>query len=201
MTPANPALKDHPALKHELAARAFIVRTLQRLGLRRRGNRTSRSPRSAGRVGGCDMTTKRRPIHRDAARRITPAAVDAFRKMESARRRCTCPPIDWEGKYGERPEECSACKRWLGTTLDPLARTALQTVGMAGLPAPRRDECPYPAGCYAAERWHKERRSSETARALELYEALLAASKASLTPEGPARHGAFKTRRTSPPLV
>ena len=63
------------------------------------------------------------------------------------------------------------------------------------------DECPYPAGCYAAERWHKERRSSETARGLELYEALLAASKASLTPEGPARHGAFKTRRTSPPLV
>jgi hypothetical protein len=26
-------LKDHPALKHELAARSFVVRTLQRLGL------------------------------------------------------------------------------------------------------------------------------------------------------------------------
>jgi hypothetical protein len=26
-------LKDHPLLKHELAARAFVVRTLQRLGL------------------------------------------------------------------------------------------------------------------------------------------------------------------------
>jgi hypothetical protein len=27
------AIKDHPAIKHELAARAFVVRTLQRLGL------------------------------------------------------------------------------------------------------------------------------------------------------------------------
>jgi hypothetical protein len=26
-------LKDHPLLKHELAARSFVVRTLQRLGL------------------------------------------------------------------------------------------------------------------------------------------------------------------------
>jgi hypothetical protein len=26
-------LKEHPLLKHELAARAFVVRTLQRLGL------------------------------------------------------------------------------------------------------------------------------------------------------------------------
>ena len=26
-------LKDHPALKHELASRAFVVRTLARLGL------------------------------------------------------------------------------------------------------------------------------------------------------------------------
>jgi phage terminase small subunit len=26
-------IKDHPALKHELAARAFVVRTLSRLGL------------------------------------------------------------------------------------------------------------------------------------------------------------------------
>jgi len=26
-------IKDHPALKHELAARSFVVRTLQRLGL------------------------------------------------------------------------------------------------------------------------------------------------------------------------
>jgi hypothetical protein len=27
------AIKDHPAIKHELAARSFVVRTLQRLGL------------------------------------------------------------------------------------------------------------------------------------------------------------------------
>jgi hypothetical protein len=29
----NGALKDHPALKHELGNRSFVVRTLQRLGL------------------------------------------------------------------------------------------------------------------------------------------------------------------------
>jgi hypothetical protein len=29
----NGTLKDHPLIKHELAARAFVVRTLQRLGL------------------------------------------------------------------------------------------------------------------------------------------------------------------------
>jgi hypothetical protein len=31
MTKTGP--KDHPCLKHELAARAFICRTLQRLGI------------------------------------------------------------------------------------------------------------------------------------------------------------------------
>jgi hypothetical protein len=29
----NDVLRDHPLIKHELAARAFVVRTLQRLGL------------------------------------------------------------------------------------------------------------------------------------------------------------------------
>ena len=29
----NGGIKDHPLIKHELAARAFVVRTLQRLGL------------------------------------------------------------------------------------------------------------------------------------------------------------------------
>ena len=29
----NDTIKDHPLIKHELAARAFVVRTLQRLGL------------------------------------------------------------------------------------------------------------------------------------------------------------------------
>ena len=54
-------LRDHPALKHELAARAFVVRTLARLGL---------DVEPIGRVGrpttlGLDpMTTKRRPINR-----------------------------------------------------------------------------------------------------------------------------------------
>ena len=30
---ANGVMRDHPGIKHELACRAFVVRTLQRLGL------------------------------------------------------------------------------------------------------------------------------------------------------------------------
>src|SRR5215211_4205762 len=41
----NGQLRDHPALKHELAARSFVVRSLQRLGL---GNESGRSVRRTG---------------------------------------------------------------------------------------------------------------------------------------------------------
>jgi hypothetical protein len=40
-------IKDHPALKHELAARAFVVRTLSRLGLNFEPLRASRRERTA----------------------------------------------------------------------------------------------------------------------------------------------------------
>jgi hypothetical protein len=39
-------IKDHPAIKHELAARSFVVRTLQRLGL------DVEAVRGVGRPGG-----------------------------------------------------------------------------------------------------------------------------------------------------
>ena len=56
------------------------------------------------------MTTKRTPVRPSGRIKITPAAVAAFREMQKLR--CTCPPIDWAGKYWERPEECAACKKW-----------------------------------------------------------------------------------------
>jgi hypothetical protein len=41
--------RDHPLLKHELAARAFVVRTLQRLGLNMEAVKpTGRPPRGLG---------------------------------------------------------------------------------------------------------------------------------------------------------
>jgi hypothetical protein len=43
-------IKDHPALKHELAARAFVVRTLARMGLNYEAVRPSVG-RPAGRLG------------------------------------------------------------------------------------------------------------------------------------------------------
>ena len=41
--------RDHPLLKHELAARSFVVRTLQRLGLNMEAVKpTGRPPRGIG---------------------------------------------------------------------------------------------------------------------------------------------------------
>ena len=41
--------RDHPLLKHELAARSFVVRTLQRLGLNMEAIKpTGRPPRGLG---------------------------------------------------------------------------------------------------------------------------------------------------------
>lgn len=57
------------------------------------------------------MTSKRTPLRRDMARRITPEAVEAFKRMEALRASCTCLPRDWEGKYWEH-EPCASCEAW-----------------------------------------------------------------------------------------
>ena len=46
------------------------------------------------------MSTKRIPIHRPIRAQIPPEALDLFREMKNGK--CTCPPIDWKGKYWER---------------------------------------------------------------------------------------------------
>jgi hypothetical protein len=56
--------------------------------------------------------SKRTPIHRAVRRQITPAAVEAFERMEKLRTQCTCPPIDWAGEYWKRGEPCGACDEW-----------------------------------------------------------------------------------------
>jgi len=53
--------------------------------------------------------TKRVPVARSPLPVISPAAITLFDAMR--RCRCTCPPIDWEGKYWGR-QQCAGCERW-----------------------------------------------------------------------------------------
>jgi len=57
------------------------------------------------------MPTKRNPTARSVTLRITPLAVQLFNEMRRLDNLCTCPPIDWAGKYWVR-HECPACERW-----------------------------------------------------------------------------------------
>ena len=60
----NGSMKDHPGLKHELAARAIVVRTLQRLGLDVEPVRPLGRPagRSAGWTGRSQHGERRSPV-------------------------------------------------------------------------------------------------------------------------------------------
>jgi len=53
----------------------------------------------------------RTPLSRPQRRRFSLEALAVFRKLRRVRG-CTCPPIDWEGKYWERGEPCAACRRY-----------------------------------------------------------------------------------------
>jgi hypothetical protein len=57
------------------------------------------------------MPTKRTPIHRPPRNSITPAALEAFRKMQRLEKKCTCEEPDWDGEYWKR-EQCPACTQW-----------------------------------------------------------------------------------------
>ena len=119
------------------------------------------------------MTTKRKKMRRGLKppTTFTPEVIAAFRLMESAR--CTCPPIDWDGEYWKRPPPCEGCEQWWDNhnllhralRLPPWQWPQYKSPG---------DECPYPAGCYAANHWH--RRRAENPERFELYAALQAAA-------------------------
>jgi hypothetical protein len=82
---ARGLIKDHPALKHELANRAFVIKALQRLGLNFEPLRPS-----AGRPGKWwPVGTKRQLKNRRAKARITAEVIELFTKLEAvpARRR------------------------------------------------------------------------------------------------------------------
>jgi hypothetical protein len=71
-------LKVHPALKHELAARQFVVRTLNRLGLDVEPIKAV----VAHLRGVTFMPTIRHAKRHKARHRFTPEILDAFQKME-----------------------------------------------------------------------------------------------------------------------
>jgi hypothetical protein len=104
------------------------------------------------------MTTKRIPIGRPRKAPLPPEALDLFREMKTLR--CTCRPIDWEGKYWER-DECPGCERWwrlhsrlahLLPGIRPWHWPVIQSPGA---------KCPYPQGSHAAVQW----KPNETAQA------------------------------------
>lgn len=117
------------------------------------------------------MTTTRTPIAREGRMQITPVAIAAFRKMQRLETKCTCAPVDWNGKHWERTE-CPACKRWWeqhSILWDELGLRPWQW------PAYRHPDAtvPYPEGSYAA------RTRKPDLEAQERYGALVTASKAS----------------------
>jgi hypothetical protein len=98
------------------------------------------------------MVTKRRSVKRPLRGGITPAAIEAFRKLVEAEDRCTCPPIDWAGKYWERPPDCPACETWgaQNSILCDELRLQIWEVRAVEHPGARS---PYPEGSYAHKRW------------------------------------------------
>jgi hypothetical protein len=89
--------------------------------------------------------------HPQDEKKVTPAALTAFRRMRKLECQCTCPPIDWAGKYWER-EQCAACAAWWDAhwTLHqelkclPSQWPCIEEPGAVS---------PYPSGSHAAEEW------------------------------------------------
>jgi len=98
------------------------------------------------------VTTKRTPRRPPGGKRITPAAVAAFREMQRLKRRCTCAPIDWGGKYWGRSEKCAACEQWWEQ--HAILHGELQLAPWQW-PAYQRPDAgpPYPEGSPAAKGW------------------------------------------------
>jgi hypothetical protein len=111
--------------------------------------------------------TKRRPAY--DGKKFSPAAIEAFKKMEVLRYQCECPDIDWAGKYWDTPgRPCPACEQW--TAAHNVLHKELQLGPHQDVYDHPDDENPYPAGCYAAERWQRQR--DERPEGVELYHAL-----------------------------
>jgi hypothetical protein len=98
------------------------------------------------------MPTKRTPLRRDMRRKITPEAVEAFRRMEAA-----AEADEWWEAHSVLHKELA---------LPPWRWPAFEYPDAV---------CPYPTGSPAAKNWQANRDGSP--EAFELYRALKAAAE------------------------
>jgi hypothetical protein len=80
--------------------------------------------------------------------------------------KCTCPPIDWKGKYWER-HECPGCERWwsLHSRLAQLL-PGIRPWHWPVIQSPRV-QGPYPEGSHAAAQWSPNETAQARWRELE----------------------------------
>ena len=107
--------------------------------------------------------TVRRTTRRGTHRRISPLAVELFARMQALK--CTCEPIDWNGKYWQH-EPCAACHEWWALHSD--LHNALNCMPWEW-PCIRDPDaaCPYPPRHPNAKSWHAERKANP--ESLELF--------------------------------
>ena len=104
--------------------------------------------------------TRRVPLARRSAAQITPAAMEAFRRIRSLEAQCTCLPRDWEGEYWKH-EPCPACDEWWTQQGILCSELALKPWHWPAVEHPQAEN-PYPERSAAASSW----RPNVEARAL-----------------------------------
>jgi hypothetical protein len=106
--------------------------------------------------------TKRVPVTRSPIPQITLKAVELFDGMRGCR--CTCPPIDWEGKYWGR-QQCPGCKRWWELQNQLCDELCCKPWEYPCVEDPRTQN-PYPRGMPAHQSWQPNHRAQEMWRTL-----------------------------------
>jgi hypothetical protein len=99
--------------------------------------------------------------------------VALFQRMQAARFNCTCPEPEPDAPYWQRPKPCPACDEYWAAHGKLHRALGLPLNEWPAVEYPDA-ECPYPAGCHAAQDW--ERRRAARPEAFELYRALQRAS-------------------------
>ena len=110
------------------------------------------------------MATKRTPLRRDLKRRLSPEAIEAFKRMEALRAACTCEPVDWDGEYWKhRP--CAPCEAWWLVHNVLHAELGCKPHEWPCIEHPD-SVTPYPEGSYAARHWKPDERGRALYREL-----------------------------------
>ena len=98
--------------------------------------------------------TRRVPLARRSAAQITPAAMEAFRRIRSLEAQCTCLPRDWEGEYWKH-EPCPACDEWWTQQSMICRQLSLRPWHWPAVENPQAEN-PYPEGSAAAASWRPD---------------------------------------------